>query len=540
MPPRGSRSSLHRTALGKRIVGSEAEIGLKSSSTPGSPKKLLPEDDHESRSKSNKSQNDDGEWSDSSLTPPPPVQEEKKKEEDGSAGGGRAGKVKQVEPKIKPERKISNKRMDENGEGMERPNASTSERKSKGKKSRGTPDPVVDDGSAGVTSNSHKHSQKLHASKPKLSIDDSGAPARPKKPEVDNETAQSESIKLVLKTKNKRMSTNIESSVFEEAPKKSKLGKANKMGKVYSSDKEDVGVEKNKSKGKPKEGQISRPPPRKKPSRRVVLDDDDEPTTPEKSLSSSKRNPLKSKETSPTKIKLPSSSPAHIPSSPDKLPIKTPPVSQNSNKASLPSKASVLSIAEPSNAASAKGKTQTLTRLEDIISNTPGKKGSHSDSLQTKTPHNKNSVSVKHTLGTTTGTPVSSIHKIQAAAPKSGLLAQTLGTLAQQASAKGKDDKKKDQEKERSRNENGRMWGWEGDWALSTSEQREFNESRQQREVERKKRNAYAKNPINLQESEDAFKADKAEPDVFKSLKRAKQVTTTGLPSEMLHSLLNF
>ncbi|KIR77573.1 hypothetical protein I306_05308 [Cryptococcus gattii EJB2] len=353
---------------------------------------------------------------------------------------------------------------------------------------------------------------------------------------------EGEREKPVMKMKNdmekkngKRTSGSVDEEGLEDAglrrAKMKKVGKVKDDTKGTESDDEDE--------VKPKMDEEKKPTKIKKKSKRIVIDGENEDvaSTPDPSMAEITTAPTP-KPTSPARAL----SPVKTSKSNDK-----PPSSSKAESNSPVVESSTPSVPAP-NAASGKPKPKpkAITKLEgtEVSHKKTPSAGSVNGTPQNKLLSAKKTPSgnIKRPSGSTTSTPTNSAPKVKPTALGGSLLAQTLNVLN---SKQGKDEKEiakgKEDKREKERKERGRF-GWYDEWVLSASEQKEFDESRAKREAERKKRNAYGANMLNLQGGQDAFRIDNTQPSpaIFDRLDPKEINTRNDLPSQMLQKLLGF
>ncbi|KIR54844.1 hypothetical protein I315_02726 [Cryptococcus gattii Ru294] len=353
---------------------------------------------------------------------------------------------------------------------------------------------------------------------------------------------EGEREKPVMKMKNdmekkngKRTSGSVDEEGLEDAglrrAKMKKVGKVKDDTKGTESDDEDE--------VKPKMDEEKKPTKIKKKSKRIVIDGENEDvaSTPDPSMAEITTAPTP-KPTSPARAL----SPVKTSKSNDK-----PPSSSKAESNSPVVESSIPSVPAP-NAASGKPKPKpkAITKLEgtEVSHKKTPSAGSVNGTPQNKLLSAKKTPSgnIKRPSGSTTSTPTNSAPKVKPTALGGSLLAQTLNVLN---SKQGKDEKEiakgKEDKREKERKERGRF-GWYDEWVLSASEQKEFDESRAKREAERKKRNAYGANMLNLQGGQDAFRIDNTQPSpaIFDRLDPKEINTRNDLPSQMLQKLLGF
>ncbi|OXC67541.1 hypothetical protein AYX13_03832 [Cryptococcus neoformans] len=405
-----------------------------------------------------------------------------------------------------------------------------------------TPAPPAEDVDVlAVHKSTEKDSGNTSPKKINLKLKIGGAAATKIAAPVEDDT-ESEREKSAMKMKSdmekksgKRTSRSIDDEGLEDAGLK--RAKMKKVGKAKNESKGTEGDGEGEVKARIEEGK--KPTKTKKKSRRIVVDDEDEDvaSTTNPSMTEIPTAPTP-KPTSPAR----SLSPVKVPKSSNKLPSS----SEAKNKSPV-AEPSTPSVPAP-NAATGKPKPKpkAITKLE-------GTEASHKKTPSTGsvngTPQNKlltakktPSSNIKRPPGSVNSTPVNSTPKVKPTALGGSLLAQTLNVLN---SKQGKDEKEgaisKEDKREKERKERGRF-GWYDEWMLSASEQKEFDESRAKREAERKKRDAYGANMLNLQEGQDACRVDNTQPSpaIFDRLDPKEINTRNDLPSQMLQRLLGF
>ncbi|WVQ68396.1 uncharacterized protein L199_006604 [Kwoniella botswanensis] len=141
------------------------------------------------------------------------------------------------------------------------------------------------------------------------------------------------------------------------------------------------------------------------------------------------------------------------------------------------------------------------------------------------------------------GTPVA----VTAAKPSGhgmGLLGNTLALLqgtssTPKAKELNKKDGGKDTKKDVSSPQVAKRGGWGGEWVLTPQQQKEYDDSKPERDAARKRRDEYRKNPVNLQEAKDAYKVDAMQPRTI-PVPGSKGIQTSGKPSEMMAAILGW
>ncbi|WVW85473.1 hypothetical protein I302_107511 [Kwoniella bestiolae CBS 10118] len=127
-----------------------------------------------------------------------------------------------------------------------------------------------------------------------------------------------------------------------------------------------------------------------------------------------------------------------------------------------------------------------------------------------------------------------------------GLLGNTLALLqGTGGTPKAKDTSKKDGSAKDKKDSTGspqvtkRRGGWADEWVLTPEQEKEYAASKGQREAERKKREEWRKNPVNLQEAKDIYKVDSMQPRTI-AVPGAMGIQTSGKPSEVAAALLGY
>ncbi|OCF57578.1 hypothetical protein L486_05037 [Kwoniella mangroviensis CBS 10435] len=141
------------------------------------------------------------------------------------------------------------------------------------------------------------------------------------------------------------------------------------------------------------------------------------------------------------------------------------------------------------------------------------------------------------------GTPVA----VAAAKPSGhgmGLLGNTLALLqGTSGTSKAKELNKKDggkhTKKDVSSPQVAKRGGWGREWVLTPQQQKEYDDSKPERDAARKRRDEYRKNPVNLQEAKDAYKVDAMQPRTI-PVPGSKGIQTSGKASEMMAVMLGW
>ncbi|OCF32752.1 hypothetical protein I316_05673 [Kwoniella heveanensis BCC8398] len=145
----------------------------------------------------------------------------------------------------------------------------------------------------------------------------------------------------------------------------------------------------------------------------------------------------------------------------------------------------------------------------------------------------------KPAAGGGTGTPVQAN---KSSGPRMSLLGNTLAILQGTGSAagtpKGKDGKK-DNEIKKETPRVVRKGGWTDEWVLTAEQRKEFESHKAEREAERKKRDSWRVDPVNLQEAKDTYRVDSMQ-DRTIQVPGSMGIRTEGMASQAIKSILGF
>ncbi|WVQ95082.1 hypothetical protein IAU59_002176 [Kwoniella sp. CBS 9459] len=137
------------------------------------------------------------------------------------------------------------------------------------------------------------------------------------------------------------------------------------------------------------------------------------------------------------------------------------------------------------------------------------------------------------------GTPV---QPSKPAASGMSLLGNTLallqGTGTTTGTPKGKDGKK-DKEVKKETPRPVRKGGWAEDWVLTAEQRKEYEAHRAEREAERKKRDQWRVDPVNLQEAKDTYRVDSMQSRTI-GVPGSMGIRTEGMASQAIRSVLGF
>ncbi|WVF67545.1 hypothetical protein IAT40_002301 [Kwoniella sp. CBS 6097] len=141
--------------------------------------------------------------------------------------------------------------------------------------------------------------------------------------------------------------------------------------------------------------------------------------------------------------------------------------------------------------------------------------------------------------GTGTGTPA---QPNKSSGGPMSLLGNTLallqGTGTTTGTPKGKDGKK-DKETKKETPRAVRKGGWAEEWVLTAEQRKEFEATRTEREAERKKRDQWLVDPVNLQEAKDTYRVDSMQSRTIE-VPGSMGIRTEGMASQAIRSLLGF
>ncbi|WWC90510.1 uncharacterized protein L201_005446 [Kwoniella dendrophila CBS 6074] len=176
-------------------------------------------------------------------------------------------------------------------------------------------------------------------------------------------------------------------------------------------------------------------------------------------------------------------------------------------------------------------KSEGLSRTKSTLN---AEEGSIKKPLPLKKPINSNNKAGQ--AGTPVATAKPSAHGI-------GLLGNTLALLQGTSSTpKAKDPSKKDnagKDVKKDTPKITRRGGWQDEWVLTAEQEREYAASKAQRETERKRREEWRINPVNLQEAKDSYRIDAIQPRTI-PVAGAMGIGSSIKPSALVSSLLGY
>ncbi|WRT68544.1 uncharacterized protein IL334_005521 [Kwoniella shivajii] len=398
----------------------------------------------------------------------------------------------------------------------------------------------IESGSAEATGADLRGNQKENDKKPKISLKISKPKASRSHSPVPSKTDNKDNAAVPI------LAEDVKGSKKKEGDINTKTSE--NMGKKEVSD---VSIPKKKGKGKRVQSDYSstdseeeeeRIKKSKKKAHRVVHDEDEDEDLPKKKAGKTPKaageitkseDPHMPKSTSISKTasntgltegskeRLPSKSPDKrdsVQSSPPRAQqIKKKPRPSEPIKSALKKEVSAIGSDTPVN------KSEGLARSKSTSQLVSSAEGSIKKPLPPKKPVPKPGQS---------GTPVPAV---KASGHGIGLLGNTLALLQGTSTPKAKEGK--DLKKETPKPV--RRGGWTDEWVLTPEQEREFAASRPRREAERKEREEWGNDPVNLQEAKDIYRVDSMQSRTI-AIPGAMGIQTGGKASAMVRALLGF